>query len=99
VRLESVVESYYQIKQFVQASKLEVSQFHLSLLFNLSYRIIFVLKVEINGLYYLRKTKSLLDHFKPSLARDPLFVIVIFVHPSSKMARYGQDVKAAFLSP
>ncbi len=30
---------------------------------------------------YLRKTKSLLDHFKRSLARDRLFVIVIFVHP------------------
>ncbi len=64
----------------VQASKLEVSRFRLSLCPTFLIELSSYSKSRLTGDTYLRKTKSLLDHFKPSLARDRLFVIVIFVH-------------------
>jgi hypothetical protein len=90
---------YYQIKQLFKHRNLRLVDFVYRFVQPFFIELSSYSKSRLTDDTYLRKTKSLLDHFKPSLARDRLFVIVVFVHPSSKMARYGQDVKAAFLSP
>ena len=98
MRLESV-ESYYQIKQLFKHRNSRLVDFVYRFVQPFLSNYLHTQKSRLTDDTYLGKTKSLLDHFKPSLARDRLFVIVIFVHPSSKMTRYDQDVKAAFLSP
>lgn len=71
---------YYQIKQLFKHRNSRLVDFVYRFCSTFFIELSSYSKSRLTDDTYLRKTKSLLDHFKPSLARDRLFVIVIFVH-------------------